>query len=457
MREIKSFTAVCRQGSHCLMLFFGGFLTSVSLAAPTDDFVTTWKTDNPGSSGPTEITIPMIGGPYEVDWNNDGIFDQTGLNGPVTHDFGAAGTYTVRVRGDYTSIQVWAFGDFEKILSIEQWGTGAWQTMERAFDLAVNLQVPATDTPDFSAVTSMASMFTDASLANPDTSGWDTSQVTDMALMFFRASSADPDTSGWDTSQVTNMRDMFGDASSADPDTSGWDTSQVTNMAGMFFGASLADPDTSGWDTSQVTDMAFMFFGASLANPDTSGWDTSQVTNKQFMFSGANSADPDTSGWDTGAVTDTRAMFQLAGLANPDTSGWDTSQVTDMSFMFNRASSADPDTSGWDTSQVMDMESMFNGASSSDPDTSGWNVESLETAENMFQGSGLTTANYDVLLENWSQQAVQPNVLLGAPDVTYCSEAAAVGRSVLTEAPNDWIITDQGQDCLFRDRFEGVQ
>jgi uncharacterized repeat protein (TIGR01451 family) len=497
-------------------------MTGAALAAPTDDFVTTWKTDNPGTSGPTEITIPMIGGPYDVDWNNDGTFDQIGLSGSITHDFGTAGTYTVRIRGDYTSIRFSKSGDVEKILSVDQWGTGTWQTMDSAFEGAVNLTVPATDTPDFSAVISMAYMFQGAVAANPDTSGWDTGNVINMALMFDGASAADPDTSGWDTSSVQlmsamfqfaeaadpdtsgwdtssvidmafmfrgavsanpdtsgwdtslvqSMTAMFLDAEAADPDTSGWDTSSVLTMTSMFEGATSADPDTSSWDVSNVFNMFGMFQGATEANPDTSGWDTSNVTVMRSMFSNASAADPDVSQWDTSNVTTMRSMFSNATAADPDVSQWDTSKVADMAFMFSGAVAANPDTSAWDTSAVTNMGLMFSGAEAADPDVSqwntsnvtdmsfmffgaaaanpdisGWNVQALENAGSMFFGSGLTSANYEALLENWSAQTVQPNVTLGA-STSYCSDAAAAGRAVLTGAPNNWTIDDLGQACF---------
>ena len=89
--------------STCFLLTF--LLAQVALAAPTDDFVTTWKTDNPGTSNSTSITVPMIGGPYDVDWDNDGVFDQFGITDSVTHDFGVAGTYTIRIFGSYDSIR----------------------------------------------------------------------------------------------------------------------------------------------------------------------------------------------------------------------------------------------------------------------------------------------------------------------------------------------------------------
>jgi len=128
--------------------------------------VTTWKTDNPGTSDSTFITIPMVGGSYDVDWNNDQTFDEMGLTGSVTHDFGVTGTYTIRIRGSYDSIKFANGGDKAKILSVDQWGTNAWTTMTLAFWGAGNLLMPATDTPDFSSVTSMRLMFKGATLAN---------------------------------------------------------------------------------------------------------------------------------------------------------------------------------------------------------------------------------------------------------------------------------------------------
>ena len=62
------------------------FLLLVSmniLAASSDHFVTTWKTDNQGFSNNSSITIGTNGGgySYSVDWNNDNIIDETGITG----------------------------------------------------------------------------------------------------------------------------------------------------------------------------------------------------------------------------------------------------------------------------------------------------------------------------------------------------------------------------------------
>ena len=399
---------------------------------PEGHFVTTWQTDNPGTSSDSSITVPMVGGPFDVDWNNDGTFDQLGITGPVTHDFGSPGTYTIRIRGNYDAIRFSNTGDKDKILSINQWGTRAWQSMEDAFSGASNLEVPATDTPDFSEVTSMSFMFNRATVANPDTRHWDTSSVESMRFMFNRAESADPDTSQWDTSSVEDMRSMFSRAESADPDTSSWHTSSVRDMRGMFDGASSSNPDTSSWNTSSVESMQDMFRGAIAADPDTSNWDTSSVESMWGMFQGAENANPNTSQWETGSVTNMRRMFQDAMTANPDTSQWNTAALARTT-------------------------SMFEGASAANPDTSDWNVESLILAGDMFKSSGLTTANYEALLEGWSLQAdAQTDVAFGAPDNFYCSDSAAVARAVLVD-DKQWTISDLGRGCAIGGEVAGLQ
>ena len=148
-------------------------IVTQTLAAPADHFVTTWATNKPGRSNATSIIIPTKGAGYNynVDWDNDGIFDEFGIVGDVTHDFGVVGVYTIRIQGAFPRIFFDSdyLGDDDKILSVDQWGTGNWTSMAGAFSGARNLTITAMDTPDFSAVTDMSDMFGRATLANPDT------------------------------------------------------------------------------------------------------------------------------------------------------------------------------------------------------------------------------------------------------------------------------------------------
>ena len=309
-------------------------LTRPAIAAPSDDFVTTWKTDNPGASSSTSITIPTnpaYAYSYDVDWDNDGTFDQFGIAGDVTHDFGVSGTYTIRIQGSFPSIYFNASMDRQKILSIDQWGTIGWSSMYRSYNGCTFVQVSASDSPDLSGVTSMEAMFEGAGSVNASLNSWN-------------------------TTNVTNMNSLFA-TSNFNGDISSWNTANVTNIGGMF-----------------ATNPAF--------NQDLSGWDVSSATDASGMFSGATSFNQNIGGWNTGGLADTSGMFSFATNFNQDISGWDTSSVGDMTAMFAYATSFNQNIGGWNVSAVTDMTSMFDGVTLStnnyDLLLAGWSAQALQ-------------------------------------------------------------------------------
>ncbi len=202
----------------CLLLWiptdlFGAHPSKIENTAP---FSTTWKTDNPGVSCSSCIAIPTTGGGYnyDVDWENDGIYDDFGVSGDITHDYGTPGTYQVAIRGEFPRIYFdsapWNIAsDAEKVLSVDQWGDISWSSMNSAFRGCTNLSGQAVDVPDLSNVADMSSMFWGASSFNQDIGGWDVSSVTNMDRMFLEASSFNQDIGGWDASSVTNMDQML--------------------------------------------------------------------------------------------------------------------------------------------------------------------------------------------------------------------------------------------------------
>jgi surface protein len=257
----------------------------------TTSFITTWKTNNAGTSNNNSITIPTtgVGYNYEVSWKNDGVWE---TGSPTTHDYGTAGTYTVAIRGTFPQIYFNNGGDKLKILSIEQWGSQVWNSMESAFFGCSNLVGNATDIPNLSSITNMTNMFQGASSFNQDIGSWNVSSVTDMFGMFRFASSFNQDISDWDVSNVTNMNQVFARASSFNKDLSLWDVSSVTDMTYMFANAVSFDQDIGGWDVSSVTDMFGMFTNVTLspANYDSllNGW-ASRAVQKSVSFQGGNS------------------------------------------------------------------------------------------------------------------------------------------------------------------------
>ena len=288
-----------------IVTFLIALIFSQSLiAALSDDFVIQVKTDNEGVSTDTQFTIPTTGSGYQyhVDCNNDGLNEAINLTGNYTCNYAVAGTYTIRIKHNLlTGLGFpriyFANGtnDNLKVVSLDQWGTGHWTSMRRAFWRTMNMQTPATDSPNLTSVPSMnlSGMFYGACIANPDTSNWDTTNVSDMSFMFSAYACfpignevANPNTSNWVTTNVTSMQEMFAYQRIADPDTSGWNTGMVTNLQAMFSDATMANPDTSSWNVESVDNMSGMFFNASSANPDTSSWDISMVDTMASFLRG---------------------------------------------------------------------------------------------------------------------------------------------------------------------------
>ncbi|TRX58210.1 BspA family leucine-rich repeat surface protein [Fulvivirga sp. M361] len=459
-------------------------------------FITTWQTDNPGTSNDNEITIPTTGGGYNytVDWG-DGTMD-AGVIGNITHTYAVPGTYTVAISGTFPRIFFNNGGDRQKILTVEQWGDISWTSMVAAFRGCTNLTVPAPDVPDLSGVTDMSSMFRGASAFNSDISGWNVisittmvdlfretslfnqplnawtvDNVTDMESMFFFANSFNQDLSGWNVSSVTNMRLMFGGASSFNQNIGGWTVDNVTNMDQLFAGAQAFNQDISGWNMSNVTNIRSMFSSASAFNQDISGWTVSSVTNMSNLFRSAVVFDQDISGWvvdnvtnmrgmfsnaqafnqnisswNVDNVTDMNSMFENAVLFNQNISGWAVGSVNDMNSMFAGATAFNQDITGWNISSVQDMRSMFSNASSFDQNLGVWDVSNVRFMFNMFNNSGLSLTNYDNLLIGWAAlPSLRNNVNFGASGIFYCS--AQTARDFIISSYN-WFFTDAGQGCI---------
>ncbi|MEM7551493.1 MAG: BspA family leucine-rich repeat surface protein [Bacteroidota bacterium] len=477
-------------------------------------FITTWRTDNPGESADNQIIIPTTGSGYDynVFWEEVGNTGNNGtltnITGNVTIDFPTPGTYQVEISGLFPRIFFNGAGffgddtDFEKILTIEQWGNIAWISMVSAFSGCENLRINASDAPDLSAVTDMSNMFEDASALNDDISSWDVSNVTtmfgvfddavsfnqplnnwnvsnvtDMSEMFFFASSFNQPLDSWNVSNVTNMSSMFGGATAFNQNIGGWDVSSVTNMSGMLSFAIGFNQDITGWNVSNVTNMTSLFNGVAAFNQDISGWNVDRVKRMINMFSGASSFNQNISIWNVDSVTDMRGMFDGASSFNQDISSWDVSMANDMDDMFSMATSFNQDISGWDVSGVGSMNSMFEGASSFNQDISIWNVTNVDDMRSMFSGaaafdqnlggwdvsnvrfmfnmfnnSGLSVANYDNALIGWAVlPTLRNNVQLTATNVFFC--AGETARDFLITNFN-WFITDGGQGCIAT--FDGV-
>ena len=396
------------------LLFFSSIIVTTAGQAP---FITTWKTDTIVSSCNTCITIPThpeSSYNYEVDWDNDGVFDTTGITGSVTHDFGAPGTHTIAIRGDFPRIFFNNEGDKEKILSVNQWGDIQWESMNSAFYGCGNLNGPMADTPNLSKVTDMAGMFWDAESFNADISDWNVKNVTDMSRLFRGASAFDQDIGSWNVSKVTNFNGIFRFSDSFNQDIGDWDVSNVKSMIVAFNVAKSFNQDVGDWDVSNVTDMRGMFLYASNFNQDIGDWNVTNVTDMSRMFNGASAF-------------------------NQDIGSWDVSNVIKMRLMFRETEEFNQDIGDWNVSNVYDMLGMFLDATTFNQDIGEWDVSNVTCMSVMLKNSGLSCENYSATLIGWANNPQTPNnIELGAEGMTYGNYAKTARETLIS---NGWLIT----------------
>ena len=188
-------------------------------------------------------------------------------------------------------------------------------------------------------------------LVHSSLNSWNTSNVTTMQSMFKQASAFNQNLSTWNTGKVTTMLSMFngasvfnnGDASGLSTKPLTWVTDNVTSMGAMFADAVVFNQsiNTSGsyWNTEKVTAMNLMFGGATLFNQPIGGWNTGNVTTMFQLFYKANAFNQPIGGWNTGKVTTMSDMFRTltTNAFNQNISNWNVSNVTTMSQMFTLA------------------------------------------------------------------------------------------------------------------------
>ena len=75
----------------------------------------------------------------------------------TTITFPSAGTYQVQITGTFPQIYINNNANTrQKLLSIDQWGSGAWRSMVGAFFGANNMVINATDAPMLTSPAAMS-------------------------------------------------------------------------------------------------------------------------------------------------------------------------------------------------------------------------------------------------------------------------------------------------------------
>jgi len=397
---------------------------------------------------------------YVVDWGDGNTDHITAWNqAELSHTYAASSTYTITIVGACPSLQQGVTGPASshrsKIQQISAWGNMGMVYMNNAFNDCYNLTLTATDKPDFSLCKDIRWMFVECRAITTGAEDWDFSvgEFTSIRYLFDHCDYFNCDVGGWNLTGITDMQGVFNYCQRFNNNITGWDTSAVTNMSFLFFFNDLLNhASIANLDTSACTNFYGMFGFCNNFNVDVSGWTIPSAlgpVNMGQMFKSCDVFNHSIDAWDVSAVTNMTEMFADAFAFNQGFPTWDTGNVTDMSYMFAATFGTgfgvfNGDISGFDTSKVTTMYRMLHNCNEFNQDISGWDISSLTTATDfMSNGTAFSTANYDLLLNAWAAQTVKSGVAFRVA-ATFTIATSQTAHDTLTNAPNNWTITDGG-------------
>ena len=254
------------------------FYQNTAKKVSTNNFVSTWKTDNlsTGSSLSNEIRLPLIStGNYAftVQWG-DGSSDLITVwnEAQATHIYSTAGTYTVTINGICSGWRFNNLGDRLKFLAVIKWGSLQLGANEGSyFSGCSNLTLSVVEgVLDLSNTLSLNQAFLNCSslVTVLGMNDWDTSNVTSTTSMFQSATNFNQNIGSWDVSKAVTMAFMFSSATNFNQNIGSWNVSNVTNFTGFMtnktslnFSVTNLDAIYNGWSLRAVKTPITIDFG----------------------------------------------------------------------------------------------------------------------------------------------------------------------------------------------------
>lgn len=387
--------------SIIFLFCFGNILFSFA----QNPFITTWKTDNSGSSSSMEIKIPATG-EYSYSWeliDDSSIFGSGTASDEYTISFPQPGIYSVSISPEGSNpFHQFSFGfsgDPKKLLSVDQWGDVSWSSFNGAFTETSNLIISATDSPDLSNVTDMSFAFFESGIDNEGN------------LNF------------WDVSTVNNFEAMFYGTTNFNQSLNEWNTENAEILKGMFAGSKIFNQPIHTWDVSKVTDMSFMFQDAQKFNQSLNDWNVSKVVDFSYMFSNTPVFNGELDQWNLESAETLEGMFTVAYGFDQPLNSWNVSNVTNLATMFSGAVRFNHSLHDWDVSNVENFWGLFSGSGFTH-NLGEWNIAAATNLTNMLDNSSLSCENYSYTLELWKMNSELPeNLEFGADGLEYSLEA----------------------------------
>lgn len=341
-------------------------------------------------------------------------------------------TYVLEIKGQIQRIAMGTGGtnvngSVDALLTIEQWGSSMFQSMNSAFSQCSQLTIPSTikDKPNLTKCKDMSSAFRDCKkLTQVDPNGnWDVSNVEYMGQMF--ASSYlfnDTNLSKWKVSKVKDFGQFLYKCSAFNANLGDWDVSRCQVFSSMFHGCSkFTGQGLEKWKVGRGIQFRAMFHTCLALNFNPAQWDVSKTNNLSSMFYkcqmlGSGSTTVDFTAWASKVkhVKEFTDMFRdcryftgkgvktwlmdknnkavsLSGMFAgcekfvEDVSLWKVDNVENMSALFDNCKNYDgKGLEKWNVSNVKDMSFMFRFNNKNVADLKNWDVSHVENMAYMF-------------------------------------------------------------------------
>jgi len=421
-----------------------------------NQWLTSWKTDNAGTTSSTQIRIPTVpAGVYncQVDWG-DGIKQliTTAADANWTHTYSSAGTYSVTVSGIFRGIQFANSGDRLKPLTLSQWGStfrlGTSETDH--FHGCGNLVITATDILNLQGTTTLQNTFRAMSALTtiPSFNSWNFASITSCRATFFNNLLFNQALT-FTALALTTTQSMISTCAAFNSAVNITTSTALINISLMMAYNVLYNSPFTISNTSAVTDCTNLFNGDSKFNQPLTGITSLASATSLSGFLQACFDFNQIVNLVTGSALTT--IINMMRDAQKYNSAFTLSNTTNLAscatafynaFLFNQPMTGIPS-----TANVTTMSFTFGFAAAFDQDVSFFSIAALTTAANMLNGSGFTKVNYDKLLDSatgWPSQATISNsVALHAGTAHYSAGNPTTGRATLVSTKS-WTITDGG-------------
>ena len=413
------------------------------------------------TTAPAETASPFINSSFlnrsinaRIDWGDLTAMETssatTNTVGNITHEYAVAGTYDIRISGEFPRL---GFNP-TYLTEFKQWGTQPWGILYEAFRFC-NFLCSATDIPVFNK-TDLNAGYTGAS-----TGGGISFMFEQTGALFTGV----PNINSWDVSNINNIFGVFSYSSAFNSDISNWIPSTWSSSApwndyvnlSSLFSNSNYNQNLDLLDVSNVTNMSSMFTNTDLTTSGSSysAWDISNVTSFNSMFSGASYIPTGIGSWTFGISKQVTLSGMFSGSTGtiPDITGWDTSGIRSFSSMFS-STDFNQDISGWNMTGINSgnafgvfLSSMFWNNTAFNKDISTWDITNVRFASNFMLGvTTFSTINYDSLLIGWEAQLpgnwANLTIDFGSSQYTLGGPAETARTSLINIY--GWTITDGG-------------